>query len=212
MKKFDSFYEKMSSELKANQIDERSITQTGINRVLEAFKIRKGLVDLPKGPIGTSGHADPVGELVVPAKAEQIIENKEEPIKETELNESLSVNSDGSEMYTFYRDKEETFECNVSISGASINNTSARLIIDTPSLNIVLYGKLRDNKCLVSIPKMTMFNEGTRGQVRLEIIVDDTLFVPWESSCVIEGSKSVQVNITSRKDVSVNFNQNTDNE
>jgi len=211
MKKFDSFYEKMSSELKANQIDERSITQTGINRVLEAFKIRKGLVDLPKGPIGTSGHADPVGEPGAPGEDGQIVETKE-VIKETELNESLSVNSDGSEMYTFYRDKEETFECNVSISGASINNTSARLIIDTPSLNIVLYGKLRDNKCLVSIPKMTMFNEGTRGQVRLEIIVDDTLFVPWESSCVIEGSKSVQVNITSRKDVSVNFNQNTNNE
>ena len=203
MKKFDSFYEKMSSELKANQIDERSITQTGINRVLEAFKIRKGLAELPK--------AAKVEAPTQVIEKEQVIKEPEE-IKEEIVNESLIVNPDGSEMYTFYRDKEETFECNVSISGASINNTSARLIIDTPSLNIVLYGKLRDNKCLVSIPKMTMFNEGTRGQVRLEIIVDDTLFVPWESSCVIEGSKSVQVNITSRKDVSVNFNQNTDNE
>ena len=205
MKNFNSFYEKISSELKSNQIDERSITQSGINRVLEAFKIRKGLVDLPKV-------AKPIeAPIQVAEKAEPITEKTTE-IKEEIVNESLSVNPDGSEMYTFYRDKEETFECNVSISGASINNTSARLIIDTPSLNIVLYGKLRDNKCLVSIPKMIMFNEGTRGQVRLEIIVDDTLFVPWESSCVIEGSKSVQVNITSRKDVSVNFNQNTENE
>lgn len=206
MKNFNSFYEKMSSELKANQIDERSITQSGINRVLEAFKIRKGLVDLPKV-------AKPIeAPIEVVEKTEPIVEKTTEIKEEEIVNESLSVNPDGSEMYTFYRDKEETFECNVSISGASINNTSARLIIDTPSLNIVLYGKLRDNKCLVSIPKMIMFNEGTRGQVRLEIIVDDTLFVPWESSCVIEGSKSVQVNITSRKDVSVNFNQNTENE
>lgn len=209
MKNFDSFYEKMSSELKANQIDERSITQSGINRVLEAFKIRKGLVDLPKvaKPIEAPTNVIEKVEPIV----EKTIDIKEEIKDEEIVNESLSINPDGSEMYTFYRDKEETFECNVSISGASINNTSARLIIDTPSLNIVLYGKLRDNKCLVSIPKMIMFNEGTRGQVRLEIIVDDTLFVPWESSCVIEGSKSVQVNITSRKDVSVNFNQNTEN-
>jgi hypothetical protein len=52
-----------------------------------------------------------------------------------------------------------------------------------------------------------MYPEGTRGQIRLEVIVDDTVFSPWESSCVVEGAKKVTVDIKQKKQVSVNFGE-----
>ena len=134
------------------------------------------------------------------AKPESVIEEILEPI-----NESADPLLD---YYKLYRDREETFECNISVTGASLLTTQVRLIFDTTSINVVFYGKLyKDGKCLVPLQKMIMFPEGTRGQLRLEVVVDDTMFVPWESSCIVEGAKRVTVDFKQKKGVSINFGE-----
>jgi hypothetical protein len=121
------------------------------------------------------------------------------------LNEQVDTTSD---VYKLYRDREETFECNISVTGASLASAQARLIFDTNSINVIFYGKLyKDGRCLVPLQKMIMFPEGTRGQLRLEVVVDDTMFVPWESSCIVEGAKKVIVDVKQRKGVSINFEE-----
>ena len=131
-----------------------------------------------------------VNEEVVPEVAPEIVNE--------EVEETVT--------YKLYRDREETFECNVSVEGASLSSAVARIIIDTNTINLIFYGKLyKDGRCLVPLQKMTMYPEGTRGQIRLEVIVDDTVFSPWESSCVIQGAKKVTVDVKQNKVVSVNF-------
>jgi predicted nucleic acid-binding Zn-ribbon protein len=131
---------------------------------------------------------------------EQVIEHTAEPIDE-------SV----SDLYKLYRDREETFECNISVEGASLSSAQVRLVIDTNLLNVIFYGKLyKDGRCLVPLKKMTMFPEGAKGQIRLEVVVDDTLFSPWESTCVVEGAKKVSVDIKQKKGVSINFGTTND--
>lgn len=116
-----------------------------------------------------------------------------------------------ADLYKLYRDREESFECNISVEGASLSSAQVRLIVDTNLINLVFYGKLyKDGRCLVPLKKMTMLPEGTRGQIRLEVVVDDTLFSPWESSCIVEGAKKVSVDIKQKKGVSINFGTTND--
>lgn len=128
-----------------------------------------------------------------------------EEIQEPEEVVHQEVESD-PDTYKLYRDREESFECNISIEGASLSSAQVRLVIDTNIFNVVFYGKLyKDGKCLVPLKKMNMLPEYTKGQIRLEVVVDDTMFVPWESACVVEGAKKVHVDIKQKKNVSVNF-------
>jgi aromatic ring hydroxylase len=52
---------------------------------------------------------------------------------------------------------------------------------------------------------MTVLPEGTIGKARLEIIIDDTIFVPWEDAFMVEGLKKVSVEILPKSKVSVNL-------
>ena len=139
-----------------------------------------------------------------PKPAEPVIEDKQ--IEEEIIEEAVSA-----DLYKLYRDREESFECNISVEGASLASAQVRLIIDTNLLNLVFYGKLyKDGRCLVPLKKMTMLPEGTRGQIRLEVIVDDTMFMPWESACIVEGAKKVSVDIKQKKGISINFGTTND--
>jgi hypothetical protein len=122
---------------------------------------------------------------------------KEEIQKDTQTDESF---------YKIYRDKEENFECNISIQGAKISNSQARLVLDHEICNLVFYGKVsKDGKCLVPLKKMTFLPEGSIGRIRLEVIVDDTIFIPWEETFVVEGAKKVTVQIKPQKKVDFSF-------
>lgn len=129
-------------------------------------------------------------------------------IHEEHIEPPVNEEIETSDVYKLYRDREETFECNISVEGASLASAVARIIVDTNTINLIFYGKLyKDGRCLVPLQKMTMYPEGTRGQIRLEVIVDDTVFSPWESACVVEGAKKVTVDVKQKKLVSVNFGE-----
>jgi len=175
----------------------------------QAFGIKP---EAAKEPLIQEGLEQQLNNLEEKIKAEIEKTREEIAAEKEEVVEKIveEVKAEDDDTYKLYRDREENFECNISIEGAALSSASTRIVIDTSLFNLVFYGKLyKDGKCLIPLKKMTMFPEGTRGQMRLEVIVDDTVFSPWESSCVIEGAKKVFVDVKQKKNVSVNFGETT---
>lgn len=103
-------------------------------------------------------------------------------------------------MYTLYTDKQEIFECSIELEGASVNNSQARLIIESDNLNLLFKGNIDSNgKCTIPIRKLkNLLQESTTGKIRLEVIADDTFFTPWESDFEVETAKKLTVEVISQ--------------
>ena len=83
-------------------------------------------------------------------------------------------------MYPLYSDKPNLFECSIQLEGCSLNQASARLIIESEQNSLVFNGEI-DNTgaCLIPVKKLKgLVSEG--GNMKLEIIADDMYFSPWE--------------------------------
>ena len=104
-------------------------------------------------------------------------------------------------MYKLFTDKNELFECNISLQGASLKKSKARLIVETSEYSLLFNGKISSNgKCEIPIKKLKgLIDEDTTGNIRLEVIAEDTYFTPWESNFEVETSKKVQVEIKSQE-------------
>lgn len=97
-------------------------------------------------------------------------------------------------IYKLYSDKDTTFEAKVNVSNASLKNSIVRLIVETNGVNLVFNGKLTGDKCVIPIKKLSgILEENTNGRAKLEIIVDDTYFRPWESDCIVEKHTKVVI-------------------
>jgi hypothetical protein len=140
---------------------------------------------------------------------EAINEEIEKDLREAFLNESISMHdAASSHHYKLYRDRDEIFECKINVEGTSLSNSTARLSIESDQWNIFFLGKIyKDGRCVIPLKKMSLFQEGTIGKARLEIIIDDTIFVPWEDTFVVEGAKKVTVEIKPQTKVSVNLKE-----
>jgi hypothetical protein len=103
-------------------------------------------------------------------------------------------------MYKLFTDKTELFECDINISGASLSKTSARLVVETPELNLLFKGEVDSKgKCVVPIKKLRgLIDESSQGSIKLEVIAEDTYFIPWESEFSVEQSKKVTVEVISQ--------------
>ena len=103
-------------------------------------------------------------------------------------------------MYTLYTDKQELFECSISLEGASVKNSKVRLVVEADNLNLLFKGTIDSNgKCTVPIRKLkNLLEESTKGKIRLEVIADDTYFTPWESDFEVETAKKVTVEVKSQ--------------
>jgi|21_taG_2_1085346.scaffolds.fasta_scaffold00254_6 hypothetical protein len=103
-------------------------------------------------------------------------------------------------MYKLYTDKKEMFECDISLSGASLKDASARLVVETEDISLLYKGTIGSKgNCKVPVHKLRgLLDESTKGKIKLEIIAEDTYFVPWESDFAVETSKSVTVEIKSQ--------------
>ena len=100
-------------------------------------------------------------------------------------------------MYTLYTDKQEIFECSISLEGASVKNSQARLIVETDHLNLLFKGTINESgKCTIPIKRLkNLIDESSTGQIRLEVIADDTYFTPWESKFNVKTAKKVTVEV-----------------
>jgi hypothetical protein len=103
-------------------------------------------------------------------------------------------------MYKLFTDKTEIFECKVKIDGASLSNSHARLIIESEDLNLLFKGKIdADGNCKIPIKRLKgILPESMKGEIKLEVIADDTYFVPWKSDFSVDASKKVVVEVKSQ--------------
>ena len=103
-------------------------------------------------------------------------------------------------MYKLFTDKAELFECDIKIEGASLSNSTARLVVETNDYSLMFNGKINNSgKCEIPIKKLKgLIDESIKGNIRLEVIAEDTYFIPWKSEFEINASKKVTVEIKSQ--------------
>ena len=99
-------------------------------------------------------------------------------------------------MYKLLKDKNNEFQCEIKLEGASINSAKARLFLEADGAEYSFTGEIDGNKCIIPMGKLKKFaNLLESGKIRLEVLADDTLFVPYESNYVLEAEKSVTVEV-----------------
>ena len=108
-------------------------------------------------------------------------------------------------MYKLFTDKAELFECDIKIEGTSLSKSTARLVVETNDYSLMFNGKIsKDGKCTIPIKKLKgLIDESSKGNMRLEVIAEDTYFIPWKSDFEIEASKKVTVEVKSQSDKKV---------
>jgi hypothetical protein len=99
--------------------------------------------------------------------------------------------------YTLYTDRNENFECEVSVKNASLKGSSARLVVESnEGVNYVFEGKINGQKCNIPIRRLKgLLEENARGNMYLELIVEDTVFRPWKTEYVVDSYTGVNVTI-----------------
>jgi hypothetical protein len=103
-------------------------------------------------------------------------------------------------MYKLFTDKSELFECDIKLQGASLKKSKARLVVETSDYSLMFNGSIsKGGKCEIPIRKLKgLIDEDTTGNIRLEVIAEDTFFTPWESDFEVETSKKVTVEVKSQ--------------
>ena len=103
-------------------------------------------------------------------------------------------------MYKLFTDKSELFECDIKLQGASLKKSKARLVVETQDYSLMFNGSIsKGGKCEIPIRKLKgLIDEDTTGNIRLEVIAEDTFFTPWESDFEVETSKKVTVEVISQ--------------
>lgn len=99
--------------------------------------------------------------------------------------------------YRLYIDKNETFECDVSVKNANLKDAFARIIIEsTDGLNLMFRGELKNGKCIVPIRRMKgLLEENVGGKMHLEVVVEDTYFKPWQDEFTVEEHTQLKVHV-----------------
>tara|TARA_R110001606_G_scaffold17083_2_gene67196 strand:+ start:738 stop:1298 length:561 start_codon:yes stop_codon:yes gene_type:complete len=103
-------------------------------------------------------------------------------------------------MYKLFTDKSELFECDIKLEGASLSKSRARLVVETSDYSLLFNGSISSGgKCEIPIKKLKgLIDENTSGNIRLEVVAEDTLFTPWESDFEVDASKKVTVEVKSQ--------------
>jgi len=104
-------------------------------------------------------------------------------------------------MYKLYTDKQETFECDLFLEGADLKQSSARIVVESKDLTLMFKGTIDEKgNCKVPIKKLKgLMGENTTGDIKLEVIAEDTLIEPWQSDFVVDTAKKVTVEVKSQK-------------
>lgn len=121
------------------------------------------------------------------------------PIKEPQkIQESMAlIVEEPVTGYKVFRDKTETFICDMEISGANPANSKARVIIESSDMTYMFEGTIDDKgHCEIPLRKMNFLTENEIGKIKLEVIADDMVFNPWEDTFVATSSKKVTVKVT----------------
>jgi len=132
---------------------------------------------------------------------ESIEERKEEEEEEEEREEKEeeSKNESNDEYYKLYQDKNEEFSCEITIEGCDPNETTARLVLETSDWNLIFNGEIRNGRCFIPVRKLNILKEGEIGNIKLEVVAEGNLFIPWEDKFKVKVLKKVTVKMNESK-------------
>lgn len=150
-----------------------------------------------------------IPEFDPPVDIEQFVITEEEP-EETDFEDSLGsydnknnyteVKESTDNYFSVYKDKVENFSCDVSVEGAKISETQARLILESDDWTLMFEGEIdRYGKCNIPIKKLNILEEGSVGKIRLEVIAENSVFTPWEDDFKVKVSKKVTIQFNESK-------------
>jgi len=118
------------------------------------------------------------------------------PVEEKEIG-SVDINES---YYELFRDKSEDFSCELKIQGANVDDTDVRLVIESENWNIMFKGNVDSyGRCLIPMKKLNILNEGDVGTIKLEVIAENTVFIPWENNFRVKNSKKVNFVLNENK-------------
>ena len=114
-------------------------------------------------------------------------------------------------MYKLYTDKQETFECDLFLEGADLKESSARIVVESKDLTLMFKGTIDEKgNCKVPIKKLKgLMGENTTGDIKLEVIAEDTLIEPWQSDFIVDTAKKVTVEVKSQKEEKPQIKEST---
>jgi len=93
---------------------------------------------------------------------------------------------------TIYKNKGETFNCNIAIDGASKDSVEIRLCLEfEDNKNLFFYGNIKeDGTCEIHIPKLKEF-DNKEGRLVVEAIADSTYFKLYEAQVNLKNSVEI---------------------
>ena len=114
-------------------------------------------------------------------------------------------------MYKLFTDKSELFECDIKLEGASLSKSKARLVVETSDYSLLFNGSISSGgKCEIPIRKLKgLIDENTSGNIRLEVIAEDTYFTPWESDFEVKSQTTKKPIVEAKVKVKVKENTPT---
>ncbi len=115
-------------------------------------------------------------------------------LSEDEINQIKSLDESQEtedQLYKLYRDVNESFSCDIFIEGANPEKSIARLVIESDEWNLVFNGEISNGKCIIPIKKLDILKENLKGNIKLEIIAEGNVFVPWQNKFLVKSSKKV---------------------
>ena len=103
--------------------------------------------------------------------------------------------------YILYTDRKENFSCDIALEGAKLNESFARIILETKDVNYVFNGTISDGgKCEIPIRALKgLMNVRDTGNMVLEVVADDTYFRPWESNFIVDAHTKLEVKINEQE-------------
>ena len=125
--------------------------------------------------------------------------DEEQYVEEVEEIEN-PIQQHPEKYYNLYSDKSENFTCDIAVQGADPKQTEARLVVESGDWTLMFYGEVKGGKCTIPIKKLNILKEGQVGDIRLEVIAEGNIFVPWEDKFKVRVSKKVTVKVNEQKD------------
>ena len=139
-------------------------------------------------------------ELPEPKEEKQPEYEETEEVMGTHIEEFLPVEeSVDDNFYKLYKDINEEFVCDIAIEGSSPEDTYARIIVESDEWSLMFPGEIRNGKCIVPIKKLGILKEGEMGTIKLEVVAEGNLFIPWQEQFKVKLSKKVTVSLNETK-------------
>lgn len=152
---------------------------------------------LPLDSVRESIEEDDVEPIVAPSEEDGVTDDRTED-RQADLhlvaNQKKQVlDQEEGDFYNLYSDKSEEFVCDIMVEGSSPEETWARIIVESENWSLVFPGEIRNGKCYVPIKKLNILKEGEIGKIKLEVIAEGNLFIPWENKFRVKLHKKVTV-------------------